>query len=301
MSAFVLTLALALDAAIGEPDRIWRRVPHPAVLMGRAVDWCDRMMNHGRGKVGAGAMALFGLVLLGWWCGKVLGLLGWPMEILVAAILIAQRSLVQHVAAVGTVLNRSLEDGRAAVGKIVGRDTAEMTEAEVARAAIESAAENISDGVVAPAFWFLLLGLPGLIAYKMVNTADSMIGYRNEKYEAFGKAAAKLDDLLNWIPARLTALLIFITAPSRAGWQIIRRDAPLHRSPNAGWPESAMAVALNVALAGPRNYHGKREELAWAHPEGTRDIGAPEIFAATRTLWLVWAQLIALTLLIAIV
>ena len=299
--AWVLLAALVLDAAFGEPEAIWSRLPHPAVLMGRAVGWADRMMNHGAGRGVTGAVALAGLVALGWGVGVALGWFGWVVEALAAAILLAQRSLVEHVARVADALHLSLADGRAAVGQIVGRDTGDMGREDVARAAIESAAENLSDGVVAPVFWFLILGLPGLIAYKMVNTADSMIGYRTPEHEAFGKAAARLDDVLNWVPARLTALIIHLVRHRRGGWQVIRRDAPLHRSPNAGWPEAAMAVALDVALSGPRSYDGAIRDYPLVNPDGARDIGPAEIDAAVSVLWRAWAMMAGLVLVIAVV
>jgi len=297
--ALALLLALGLDAVLGEPEALWKRLPHPAVLMGRAVDWADRMMNHGRGRVVTGGLALAGLALGAWLVGAVLARFGWPVEVLGAAILLAQRSLVDHVRAVADALSLSVEDGRAAVARIVGRDTADMDEPRIARAAIESAAENFSDGVVAPAFWFLVAGLPGLMAYKMVNTADSMIGYRTPAYEHFGKAAARLDDVLNWIPARLSALLLFLTRHRRGGWATIARDARLHRSPNAGWPETAMAVGLDVALSGPRSYHGKMRDEPFVNETGRHEIGAAEIDDAVQSLWRAWAALVAVVALIA--
>jgi adenosylcobinamide-phosphate synthase len=179
---------------------------------------------------------------------------------LIASVLIAQRSLYQHVAEVRSAFAEGgLAEARAAVSMIVGRDPEQLDEAGVSRAAIESCAENFSDGVVAPVFWLALLGLPGLIAYKAINTADSMIGHRTARHECFGWAAARLDDLVNLIPARLSGLLLAVVAPIANGavgiaLNVMRRDAPKHRSPNAGWPESATAGALGLALAGPRRY-----------------------------------------------
>jgi adenosylcobinamide-phosphate synthase len=299
--ALVLALALLLDAAAGEPEALWSRVPHPAVLMGRAVGWADRMMNHGAGRMITGALALAGLVALGWGLGSLIAALGWLAQLIMVAILLAQRSLVEHVGAVANALQLSLEEGRTEVAKIVGRDTSDMAEAAVARATIESAAENLSDGVVAPAFWFLLLGLPGMMAYKMVNTADSMIGYRTPEYEAFGKAAARLDDVLNFIPARLTALMLSLARYRRGSWEIVRRDAPLHRSPNAGWPEAAMAVGLGIALSGPRSYHGEIRDYPFVHDEGLHDCGPEEIDDAVQSLWRVWGIMLGLSLLLFIV
>ena len=226
--------------------------------MGRAVGLLDKVLNEGdrRREKGVLAVGILGLSAV------ALGLLisalplGWLWSILIAAMLLAQKSLSQHVHAVSDALRSSTEDGRAAVGMIVGRETAEMEPPDIARAAIESAAENMSDGVIAPAFWFLIAGLPGILFYKIVNTADSMIGHRNERYGAFGWAAARLDDLLNWAPARLTAALIAITHPRRNAWATAMREAKHHRSPNAGWPEAAIAATLDTALAGPRRYDG---------------------------------------------
>jgi adenosylcobinamide-phosphate synthase len=219
---------------------------------------------------------------------------GWLWQVLLAAVLLAQRSLVDHVRAVAVALRGSLAEGRVAVAQIVGRDTGAMDDAAVARGAIESAAENFSDGVVAPVFWFLVFGLPGLLVYKITNTADSMIGYRTERHLEFGWAAARFDDLLNLIPARLTAVLILAVHWRPDLWPIVRRDAGLHRSPNAGWPEAAMAGVLGVALSGPRSYGGVMQEFAYVYPEGRRDLGPSAIDAACRALWYGWAGLLGL-------
>lgn len=297
----ILILAMALDALFGEPKAVWDRLPHPAVLMGRLVGWCDRRFNRGAALRAKGVIVAAGLLFTGLILGRLIhaipdhGLL----ELLTLAILIAQKSLVEHVRAVAGALRRSVAEGRQAVAMIVGRDTTEMTGPDIARAAIESAAENLSDGVVAPIFWYLLLGLPGILAYKLVNTADSMIGHLTPKYREFGWASARLDDLLNLIPARLTALLIALTH----GWvdpAPILRDAPKHRSPNAGWPESALAPVLNVALSGPRSYNGIRRHYPWVWPEGRRDPGPEDIDAAANALWRVWAALLAVAVLVAL-
>jgi adenosylcobinamide-phosphate synthase len=216
----------------------------------------------------------------------------------VAAILLAQRSLAQHVGAVADALRLSVGDGRLAVAQIVGRDTAAMDGSDVARAAIESAAENLSDGVIAPVFWFVVAGLPGLVAYKVVNTADSMIGHRTPRHKEFGWAAARLDDVLNLIPARLTALLIAVAARAPHALPVIWRDASLHRSPNAGWPEAAMAASLGVALAGPRSYHGERRDYPFVNGEGRHDIGADQIDAAVHLLWRTWGLALGLVVLL---
>lgn len=298
--ATALALAMLLDAALGEPRWLWDRVPHPAIVMGRAVGWIDTTFNHGGARRLRGVLAFGALVVAAGLVGLALAALpGKIAEIVIAAILLAQKSLAQHVRAVGDALRLSLGDGRGAVAMIVGRDTATMDRPAVARAAIESAAENLSDGVTAPAFWFLIGGLPGLLIYKITNTADSMIGYRTPRHAAFGWAAARFDDLLNWVPARLTALLIWATAPAPGQYHHIRNDARLHRSPNAGWPEAAMARVLNVALSGPRSYQGQMQDFPFVNPKGARDIGPDAIDAATRTLWRTWAIGLGLVVLIA--
>lgn len=302
MSAALLVPALLLDAAFGEPKAVWSRWPHPAVVMGRVIGWADHRFNTGENRRLKGAAVMAALAFAATILGNVISAIpdSGILEILIAAVLLAQKSLVDHVRAVADALRLSLGDGRRMVARIVGRDTAAMTEPEVARAAIESAAENLSDGVIAPAMFFLFFGLPGLLVYKITNTADSMIGHRTPRHEEFGWAAARLDDVLNWIPARVTALLIALTH----GWTDagpILRDAPLHRSPNAGWPEAAMAVALDVSLSGPRSYHGEKRDFPWVWPEGRDDIGPDQIDAACSALWRAWAALLAITVLLALI
>ena len=303
MTAPILAAALLLDAVFGEPDALWTRLPHPAVLMGRLIGWADRRFNRGAARKARGIAVMTALSLAALALGTAIASLpmGWIFETILAAILLAQRSLVQHVAAVATGLRRSLPEGRAAVALIVSRDTAAMEGPAVARSAIESAAENLSDGVVAPAFWFLLMGLPGILLYKVANTADSMIGYRTPRHEAFGWAAARLDDVLNWIPARLTAVLIALTHGVLRDWPAIAADARRHRSPNAGWPEAAMARALDVALAGPRSYDGQLRDFPWVHGAGSRHPGPAEIDRAIAVLWQVWRLMLALVVVLSLV
>ena len=302
MSAALLVPALLLDAAMGEPKLIWDRYPHPAVLMGRLVGWCDLRFNAGVNKRLKGGVVMAALAMGAVALGRFIHLL--PdfgiIEIVVTAILLAQRSLVQHVAAVAAGLRSSLKDGRRAVAMIVGRDINVLDRSGVARSAIESAAENLSDGVIAPAFWYLIGGLPGLMLYKITNTADSMIGHMTPRHREFGWAAARFDDLLNLIPARLSALLIALTN----NWhdpKPILRDAPLHRSPNAGWPEAAVACAQGIALAGPRSYHGQMTDYPWVYPEGRRDLGPEDIDQTVRTLWRAWAAMLGLAAAVALV
>ena len=303
MTAPLLAAALVLDALLGEPPALWSRLPHPAVLMGRLIDAADLRLNHGPRRKARGIALMTGLGLGALALGALIQSLpmGWLLEILIAAILLAQRSLVDHVAAVGAGLRRSLPEGRAAVAMIVSRDTATMDAPAVARSAIESAAENLSDGVVAPAFWFLLMGLPGILLYKIANTADSMIGYRTPRHEAFGWAAARLDDVLNWIPARLTAVLIALTCGVMRHWRAIAADARRHRSPNAGWPEAAMARALDVALAGPRSYDGEMRDFPWVYGEGDRQPDTASIDRAIAVLWRVWSLMLGLVVLLSLV
>jgi adenosylcobinamide-phosphate synthase len=294
----VLLLAAALDVLLGEPAWLYRRVPHPVVLCGRAVGWADRAFNRAALPSGlrrvAGAAVVLALVagglVLGWLAEAAVALSPWllPVEVVVVAMLLAGRSLHTHVRAVAVALRRGGPiDGRRAVARIVGRDVSRLDAAGVARAAIETLAENASDGVVAPALFYLVFGLPGLFVYKAVNTADSMIGHKTPHHRAFGWAAARLDDLLNLVPARLTALALAVSAvgpgwnpaPARRAWRTARRDAPRHRSPNAGWPEAATAGALDLRLGGPRSYGRLAVAGGWLGT-GRRDATPADIDAA---------------------
>jgi adenosylcobinamide-phosphate synthase len=275
----VLLLAMAIDLVIGDPRWLYRLVPHPVVLLGRLVELLSKALNRqalprGR-RIALGGLCTALVVGLAFGLGWALHALfaglpfGWVLEGLAASSLIAFRGLYDAVRAVARALDESLEAARRAVSHIVGRDPASLDDAGVARAAAESAAENFSDGFVSPAFWFLLLGLPGLCAYKAVNTLDSMIGHRDARFEAFGKIAARLDDAVNFLPARLAGLVIVLAALLLPGasaggaWRALLRDAPKHRSPNAGWQEAALAGALGLALAGPRVYGGQTVEDHW--------------------------------------
>ncbi|MEL6510263.1 MAG: adenosylcobinamide-phosphate synthase CbiB [Pseudomonadota bacterium] len=295
-----LVLALCLDALFGEPKALWNRLPHPAVLMGRAVGWIDKKVNKG------GARRLRGTLALALLCGAALALgfalqavPGTFVDVILAAILFAHKSLVQHVLDVADGMRLSLAEGRRMVARIVGRDTSEMDQPAIARGAIESAAENFSDGVIAPVFWFAIAGLPGLLLYKVTNTADSMIGYKTPRHAQFGWAAARFDDTLNWIPARITAALIAVSHLDFGSLSAIRADAILHRSPNAGWPEAAMARVLGVALAGPRSYDGQVQDFPFVNASGQKDIGPEQIEASVRALWRAWIVVLVGAVLIA--
>jgi len=224
------------------------------------------------------------------------------IEILLVSVLLAHNSLIKHVEAVAAGLNQNLETGRQNVSYIVGRDTTEMDASDVSRAAVESAAENFSDGVVAPIFWYLLLGLPGILIYKFVNTADSMIGHQNERYTLFGYGAAKLDDIMNFVPARLTGGLFCLIYRSKEAFDIMMSDADLHRSLNAGWPEAAMSAVLGVALSGPRSYKGQPlSQDAFLNPRGRKEMEASDITASITVLNRAWLAVIGNLLFIAFI
>lgn len=286
----MLAFALILDAIFGEPDWLWRRVPHPVVLFGQLIDWLEGLLNEGANRRAKGVVAVAVLIVVVWVPAWLLshGIFLGVFEVLGAAVLIAQRSLMDHVSAVSIALRGSLGEGRTAVARIVGRDPETLDEGGVARAAIESAAENFSDGVVAPMFWFLIGGLPGIAIYKAVNTADSMIGHRNERFNEFGWAAARLDDVLNWIPARLAGMLICQVGGGRAAMEVMFRDAGQHNSPNAGWPESATAASLDIALAGPRVYGGVLTDDSYMNVHGRKAAGPADIEASVRLIWRAW-------------
>ena len=297
MAPWIVILALFLDAVLGEPRWLWSRVPHPAVVMGRMIGWADRQFNNNTRF--AGLCVVLALVIAMACLGWALSQLGAIAQIVITAILLAQRSLVQHIAHVARDLRISQPSARQSVAMIVSRNTRQMTPPDVARAAIESGAENLSDGLIAPAFWALIGGLPGILVYKVINTADSMIGYRTPKHENFGWAAARLDDVLNWVPARLTSILFWLAGGAIGRWSDIKQEATRHKSPNAGWPEAALARALNIAIAGPRIYHGARQDLPWVNPTGKRDIGATEIEKALHHLWRVWGLFVILLIIVS--
>ncbi len=283
---------MLIELCIGYPEWLTRAIGHPVIWIGGLIKGCDRLLNREMRPMLRRLMGVLALVTLLGIVGAVAivvqsQLLGLPYGLvalaMLASTLIAQRSLHRHVAKVASALDKDgLDAGRLAVSHIVGRDTAELDRAGVARAAIESLAENFSDAVVAPVFWLVVAGLPGIALYKAINTADSMIGHRTARYTDFGWAAARLDDVVNLPASRLAALLLIAASwfrkpacASRA-WRTVRRDAARHRSPNAGYPEAAMAGALGLSLAGPRVYGGVRIEDAFMG-DGRHEADAKDI------------------------
>ena len=275
-SPAVLAAALILDWMIGDPRWLWGRIRHPVVLLGSVIDRADRRFNRGgmARRLLSGTLLVVAVVAAAVATGVLLlGLIaeaGWIVEALAVTILLAQRDLFDHVRAVATALKRDgLEEGRRVVARLVGRDTDVLDGHGVCRAAIESCAENFADGVVAPVFWYLVAGLPGILVCKAVNTLDSMIGHKDERHHAFGRASARLDDLVNLAPARLSGLIVAAASATMTGadpqrsWRAMWRDARHHKSPNAGWPEAAFAGALGITIAGPRRYGGTKVNDAW--------------------------------------
>lgn len=293
MHVLLAPLALIIERVWGYPRGLLDAIGHPVVWMGRFISWLEVRLSHATDNAETrrnGGIALL-LALIGATLLACLALtevtrrvpFGWVIDALLASSLLAQKELGRAVRAVANA--GSLEEARKAVSHVVGRDPESLDESGVSRAAIESLAESSSDAVVAPLFWLVLLGLPGIAVYKAINTADSMIGHRSERYLSFGWASARLDDLANWIPARLTALLTAAAAfflrgaDAERAWTTAMRDGPNHDSPNAGWPEGAYAGALGIALGGPRSYDGEEHDLPW-FGDGRRDLVRDDIVGA---------------------
>lgn len=276
MYFIVTALALPIERFLGYPQALHRAIGHPVEWIGRFIGWLDRRFNPPERPASrsTGVLALLALLLMtGALAGGVAWLLralpfGWMAEAIVATTFLAQKSLRDHVQAVADGLAASLDLGRQAVSRIVGRDPQALDRSGVSRAALESLAENASDGIVAPAFWLVVGGLPGIVLYKAINTADSMIGHKSPRHLSFGWAAARLDDLVNLPCSRLTGLLFALAAGftgranMKASFEAMNRDADRHVSPNAGWPEAALAGALGIRLGGPRSYGGRHVDLA---------------------------------------
>ncbi|TIS90469.1 adenosylcobinamide-phosphate synthase CbiB [Mesorhizobium sp.] len=300
MSILIAFLSLIIEFALGYPAWLFGAIGHPVTWFGSLISFLDRRLNRATDpddqRRSSGVVALLIIVLVpaavafavetALWQVLPAGLL---ITALLATSLLSQKSLAEHVEAVADALDTGgLAIGRAAVSRIVGRDPEKLDRAGVARAAIESLAENFSDGIVAPVFWIGVGGLAGGVAYKAANTADSMIGHRTPRHEAFGWAAARFDDLINLPASRLTALLIVLAAflvkgaDAKGAWRAVRRDAKKHRSPNAGWPEAAMAGALGLALAGPRSYGGVAVDDAFMGEGGRREAESTDIRRALK-------------------
>lgn len=272
-------LALLVERLFGYPKPLYDKIGHPVEWFGTVLKKLEALLYDPQAEQMQarlrGLAVLLALLLIvtipAVFVASILSTLkfGWIVEALLATALIAQHSLYEHVSAVGKGLDISLNEGRKAVAKIVGRDPAALDESGIVKGALESLAENASDGIVAPVLWYALLGLPGIVAYKAINTADSMIGHKSERYIYFGWAAARLDDLINLPASRLTGFLFAAAAAwndqERGKLAVLAmwRDAPKHQSPNAGWPESALAASLGVKFGGPRSYEGARVDLPW--------------------------------------
>ncbi len=284
----LMLAAWAVELILGWPDPLFRRLRHPVVWIGALIRTMEVRLNR-PGLTFAARYALGGVsvLIVTTAAGGIAVLVtralpdngfGFAVEALVGSAFIASRSLHAHVVAVAKPLRAGdLACARTAVSMLVGRDPASMQRPGVARAALESLAENTSDGVVAPIFWGVLFGLPGLVAYKAINTLDSMLGHRNKRFEAYGGIAARLDDVANWVPARLTGMLLVVSAGRSAAWRVMIRDGRRHRSPNAGWPEAALAGALGVRLSGPRVYDNQLRHEPWLNP-GARDPSAQDLW-----------------------
>jgi adenosylcobinamide-phosphate synthase len=311
MHVFLAPLALLLERLVGYPRQIYGAIRHPVVWMGALLTLLETALNKGSQRRLKGIVAL--VILLAVTAGITIAIrfvlslipFGWVLEAILATTLLAQKELGRAVRAVADALDHSLEAGRKQVAQIVGRDPETLDKAGVSRAAIESLAESTSDGIVAPLFWLVLGGLPGIALYKAINTADSMIGHKTEKHIEFGWAAARLDDLVNWLPARISALLVAGAAfwvketEAEKAWTTALRDARKHASPNAGWPEAAFAGALGFALGGPRAYAGEIINLPTLG-YGRTDLGPADIRKSLELYAMVLNLALGITLAIAV-
>lgn len=292
-----LLLGWLLDFFLGDPSRL----PHPIVWFGKMISWGEHRLNHGAHRMAKGAVmaiALIVMVFLVVWGLKRL-VPNWVVWLILDTVIVfyclAGTTLIREVREVFLALDRSLDEGRQQVARIVGRDTSQLTAQEVRTAALETLAENLSDGVIAPLFWFALLGTPGMLAYKMVNTLDSMIGYRTERYKDFGCWAAHIDDVANYIPARLTALLMVIASGKWSLLSFVWKNGRRHASPNSGYPEAALAGALNCRFGGPHYYFGELFDKPYIG-ENERELTTADMHTAVRINRLAELMMLALTL-----
>ena len=305
-SALILILPLLLgwllDFVFGDPSRL----PHPVVWFGKMISWGEHRLNKGNHRMAKGAVMAIVLILLVFFV--VLGLkrlvpnmvLWLILDTVIIFYCLAGTTLIREVREVFLALDRSLGEGRRQVARIVGRDTSELSAQQVRTAALETLAENLSDGVIAPLFWFAFLGTPGMLAYKMVNTLDSMIGYRTERYRAFGCWAARIDDVANYIPARLTALLMVIASGRLSLLKFVWKNGRRHASPNSGYPEAALAGILNCRFGGPHYYFGELFDKPYIG-ENDRELATQDMHAAVRINRLAEVLMVALVLAVVIV
>ena len=293
-----LLLGWLLDFIFGDPARL----PHPVVWFGKMISWGEHRLNKGSHRMAKGAMMAVFLIFLVFfvvWGLKLLvpnTVLWLILDTIIIFYCLAGTTLIREVREVFLALDRSLDEGRKQVARIVGRDTSQLSAQEVRTAALETLAENLSDGVIAPLFWFALLGTPGMLAYKMVNTLDSMIGYRTERYKDFGCWAAHIDDVANYIPARLTALLMVIASGKLSLLKFVWKNGRKHASPNSGYPEAALAGALNCRFGGPHYYFGEIFDKPYIG-ENERELTTQDMHTAVRINRLVEVLMLALVLL----
>ena len=304
-SALILILPLLLgwllDFIFGDPSRL----PHPIVWFGKMISWGEHRLNNGAHRMVKGAMMAICFILLVFfvvWGFKWLisNMILWlVLDTIIIFYCLAGTTLIREVREVFLALDRSLEEGRRQVARIVGRDTSQLSAQEVRTAALETLAENLSDGVIAPLFWFALLGTPGILAYKMVNTLDSMIGYRTERYKDFGCWAAHIDDVANYIPARLTALLMVIASGKLSLLNFVWKNGRKHASPNSGYPEAALAGILNCRFGGPHYYFGELFDKPYIG-ENDRELTTADMRTAVRINRTAELLMLALTLVVMI-
>ena len=278
-----LLLGWLLDFIFGDPSRL----PHPIVWFGKMIAWGEHRLNHGSHRMAKGAVMAIVLILMVffvvWGLKRIIPntVLWLILDTIIIFYCLAGTTLIREVREVFLALDRSLDEGRQQVARIVGRDTSQLTAQEVRTAALETLAENLSDGVIAPLFWFALLGTPGMLAYKMVNTLDSMIGYRTERYKDFGCWAARIDDVANYIPARLTALLMVIASGKLSLLKFVWKNGSRHASPNSGYPEAALAGILNCRFGGPHYYFGELFDKPYIG-ENDRELTTQDMHTAVR-------------------
>ena len=293
-----LLLGWLLDFIFGDPSRL----PHPVVWFGKMISWGEHRLNKGRHRMAKGAVMAIALILMVFfavWGLKRLApvmVLWLVLDTIIIFYCLAGTTLIREVREVFLALDRSLDEGRRQVARIVGRDTSQLSAQEVRTAALETLAENLSDGVIAPLFWLALLGTPGMLAYKMVNTLDSMIGYRTERYKAFGCWAARIDDVANYIPARLTALLMVIASGRVSLLKFVWKNGRRHASPNSGYPEAALAGILNCRFGGPHYYFGELFDKPFIG-ENDRELTTTDMRTAVRINRMAEVMMVLLTVL----